>query len=143
MGGYLYKGDVQLKGNFEVISNKPLDSRSVVQNKTELFSMDHFYSYKGMPVVSVDDASIYILIDPDHIGDESGWKRVGTVNIDTESGDVDLSSFVTIDQLNETVKNEVERTMSESVVSKDYLDQVLKGTIKPPVDEWVESIINS
>lgn len=103
--GYLYKGDAVLKGNLLVKSKKPLDSRSVVQNKEELFGMDHFYSYKGMPVVSVDDASIYILIDPDHIGDESGWKRVGTVNIDTESGEIDLSSFVTIDQLNEAVKN--------------------------------------
>lgn len=127
----LYKGDVKLIGTFDVKAKKPLDSRSVVQNKEELFSMDHFYSYKGMPVVSVDDASIYILIDPDHIGDENGWKKVGSVDINTESGEVDLSSFV---------KNIVDEELDDRVISKEYLDKIIRGEITPPINEWVDFV---
>lgn len=114
----MYKGDVKLIGTFDVKAKKPLDSRSVVQNKEELFSMDHFYSYKGMPVVSVDDASIYILIDPDHIGDEKGWKKVGNVDVNPDSGEVDLSTFV---------KNIVDEELDDRVISKEYLDEIING----------------
>ena len=38
--GYLYKGDAILKGNLAVNTPKPLDERSIVQNATELLTID-------------------------------------------------------------------------------------------------------
>lgn len=74
--GYLYNGDAQLKGTLQVLSNKPLDSRLVVQRKNELYSLDPSTAYLGMPVVSIEDDSIYILKNINKISTPEGWKEV-------------------------------------------------------------------
>ena len=95
--GYLYKGDAILKGNLSVATNKPLDARSVVQNATELLTIDPNDAYNGMPVVSIDEAAIYILLDENNISSLDSWKKIGNVIID--GNEIDLSSFVTTSEL--------------------------------------------
>lgn len=95
--GYLYKGDAILKGNLSVATDKPLDNRSVVQNTTELLTIDSEYAYNGMLIVSIDDKSIYILLDKTNISNLSGWQKIGNVVID--GNEIDLSSFVTTKEL--------------------------------------------
>lgn len=95
--GYLYKGDAILKGNLSVATDKPLDERSVVQNITELLTIDSTYAYNGMPVVSIDNESVYILLDKTNISNLASWKRIGTVIVN--GNEIDLSSFVTTSEL--------------------------------------------
>ena len=93
--GYLYKGDATLKGNLSVYTNKPLDDRSVVQNITELLTINPTYAYIGMNVTCIEEKAIYMLLDKDNISSIGGWEKVGT----TEGGDVDLSNYVTKEEL--------------------------------------------
>lgn len=95
--GYLYKGDAILKGNLSVATDKPLDERSIVQNATELLSIDSAYAYNGMPIVSIEDEAIYILLDKTNITNLSAWKKIGTVTIN--GNEIDLSSYVTLSEL--------------------------------------------
>ena len=95
--GYLYKGDAILKGNLSVATDKPLDNRSVVQNTTELLTIDSEYAYNGMLIVSIDNKAIYILLDKTNISNLSGWQKIGNVVID--GNEIDLSSFVTTKEL--------------------------------------------
>ena len=110
--GYLYKGDAILKGNLSVATNKPLDARSVVQNTTELLTIDSTYAYNGMPVVSIDEAAIYILLDENNTSSLDSWKKIGNVIID--GNEVDLSSFVTTSEL-ETQLNTLKTEISNNV----------------------------
>lgn len=106
--GYLYKGDAVLKGNLSIATDKPLDERSIVQNSTELLTISAAYAYNGMPVVSIDDESIYILLDKNNITDLSSWKKIGNVSIN--GNEIDLSSFITTSELNaqlNTTKTEI------------------------------------
>ena len=117
--GYLYKGDAILKGNLSVATDKPLDERSIVQNTTELLTIDSANAYTGMPIVSIDEASVYILLDKTNISSLSSWKRIGTVIIN--GNEIDLSSFVTISELEgqlnvfkTEISNEVDTKISNS-----------------------------
>lgn len=112
---YLYKGDAILKGNLTINSDKPLDSRSVVQNTTELLSIGSTYSYNGMPVVSIDDKSIYLLLDKNNITSLSAWQKIGNVIIN--GNEIDLSSFVTTSEL-ETQLNTLKTEISNNVDTK-------------------------
>ena len=113
--GYLYKGDAILKGNLAVNTPKPLDERSVVQNSTELLTINSTYAYNGMPVVSIDEAAVYILLDKNNISSLKGWKKIGTVVIN--GNEIDLSSFVTTSEL-ETQLNTLKTEISNNVDSK-------------------------
>lgn len=113
--GYLYKGDAILKGNLSVATNKPLDARSVVQNATELLTIDPNDAYNGMPVVSIDEAAIYILLDETNTSSLDSWKKIGNVIID--GNEVDLSSFVTTSEL-ETQLNTIKTEISNNVDTK-------------------------
>ena len=113
--GYLYKGDAILKGNLSVATNKPLDARSIVQNATELLTIDHNDAYNGMPVVSIDEAAIYILLDENNTSSLDSWKKIGNVIID--GNEVDLSSFVTTSEL-ETQLNTLKTEISNNVDTK-------------------------
>ena len=95
--GYLYKGDAILKGNLSVATDKPLDERSIVQNTTELLTINSTYTYNGMPIVNIDESAIYILLDKTNISSLASWKRIGTVIIN--GNEIDLSSFVTTSEL--------------------------------------------
>ena len=113
--GYLYKGDAILKGNLSVATNKPLDARSIVQNATELLTIDSANAYTGMPIVSIDDGAIYILLDENNISSLDSWKKIGNVIID--GNEVDLSSFVTTSEL-ETQLNTLKTEISNNVDTK-------------------------
>ena len=113
--GYLYKGDAILKGNLAVNTPKPLDERSVVQNITELLTIDSTYAYNGMPVVSIDNESVYVLLDKTNISSLSSWKRIGTVIVN--GNEIDLSSFVTTSEL-ETQLNTLKTEISNNVDTK-------------------------
>ena len=113
--GYLYKGDAILKGNLSVATNKPLDARSVVQNATELLTIDPNDAYNGMPIVSIDEAAIYILLDETNTSNLDSWKKIGNVIID--GNEVDLSSFVTTSEL-ETQLNTIKTEISNNVDTK-------------------------
>ena len=110
--GYLYKGDAILKGNLSVATNKPLDARSVVQNAAELLTIDPNDAYNGMPIVSIDEAAIYILLDETNTSSLDSWKKIGNVTID--GNEVDLSSFVTTSEL-ETQLNTLKTEISDNV----------------------------
>lgn len=106
--GYLYKGDAILKGNLAVNTPKPLDERSIVQNTTELLTIDSTYAYNGMPVVSIDEAAIYILLNKTNISNLDSWKKIGTVVVN--GNEIDLSTFVTTSELEiqlNTLKTEI------------------------------------
>ena len=113
--GYLYKGDAILKGNLSVVTNKPLDARSIVQNATELLTIDSANAYTGMPIVSIDEAAIYILLDENNTSSLDSWKKIGNVIID--GNEVDLSSFVTTSEL-ETQLNTLKTEISNNVDTK-------------------------
>lgn len=113
--GYLYKGDAILKGNLSVATNKPLDARSVVQNATELLTIDPNNAYNGMPIVSIDEAAIYILLDETNTSSLDSWKKIGNVIID--GNEIDLSSFVTTSEL-ETQLNTLKTEISNNVDTK-------------------------
>ena len=113
--GYLYKGDAILKGNLSIATNKPLDARSVVQNATELLTIDPNDAYTGMPIVSIDEAAIYILLDENNTSSLDSWKKIGNVIID--GNEVDLSSFVTTSEL-ETQLNTLKTEISNNVDTK-------------------------
>ena len=113
--GYLYKGDAILKGNLSIATNKPLDARSVVQNATELLTIDSANTYTGMPIVSIDEAAIYILLDENNTSSLDSWKKIGNVIID--GNEIDLSSFVTTSEL-ETQLNTLKTEISNNVDTK-------------------------
>ena len=113
--GYLYKGDAILKGNLSIATNKPLDARSVVQNATELLTIDSANAYTGMPIVSIDEAAIYILLDETNTSSLDSWKKIGNVIID--GNEIDLSSFVTTSEL-ETQLNTLKTEISNNVDTK-------------------------
>ena len=113
--GYLYKGDAILKGNLSIATNKPLDARSVVQNATELLTIDSANAYTGMPIVSIDEAAIYILLDKNNTSSLDSWKKIGNVIID--GNEIDLSSFVTTSEL-ETQLNTLKTEISNNVDTK-------------------------
>ena len=113
--GYLYKRDAILKGNLSIATNKPLDARSVVQNATELLTIDSANAYTGMPIVSIDEAAIYILLDENNTSSLDSWKKIGNVIID--GNEIDLSSFVTTSEL-ETQLNTLKTEISNNVDTK-------------------------
>lgn len=109
--GYLYKGDAILKGNLSVATNKPLDARSVVQNATELLTIDPNDAYNGMPVVSIDEAAIYILLDENNTSSLDSWKKIGNVTID--GNEIDLNSFATISEVDSKIITAKEEILTE------------------------------
>lgn len=109
--GYLYKGDAILKGNLSVATNKPLDARSVVQNATELLTIDPNNAYTGMPIVNIDEAAIYILLDKTNISSLESWKKIGTVVIN--GNEIDLSSFITTSEVDSKLTTNKEEILTE------------------------------
>lgn len=73
-----YQGDASLRGNLDVLSDKPLDSRLVVQTKEDLYTLNGAYAYEGMPVSCINEASIYILVNKSKITLSEGWQKVSS-----------------------------------------------------------------
>ena len=135
--GYLYKGDAILKGNLSVATNKPLDARSVVQNTTELLTIDSANAYTGMLIVSIDESAIYMLLDKTNISSLASWKRIGTVIIN--GNEIDLSSFVTISEL-EAQSNVIKTEISNEV---DIKISDSKTEILSEVDTKIETALEN
>lgn len=109
--GYLYKGDAILKGSLSVVTDKPLDERSIVQNTEQLLTIDSTYAYNGMPIVNIDEAAIYILLDKTNISSLDSWKKIGNVIIN--GNEIDLSSFATISEVDSKITTAKEEILTE------------------------------
>ena len=72
--GYKYTGDANLGMSLTIKTPKPLDSRSVVNNLQELYTIPSNTAYQGMTVANIDNGNIYMLIDKSKINEKSGWK---------------------------------------------------------------------
>lgn len=72
--GYKYTGDALLGVSLTVNTPKPLDSRSVVNNLSELYSVPAATAYQGMTVSNVANGNIYMLVDKSKINEKAGWK---------------------------------------------------------------------
>lgn len=138
--GYLYKGDAILKGNLLVKSKKPLDSRSIVQNVDELYTIDVSTAYEGMPVVSIDDATIYLLIDESNIDNEKGWKAITSVNINPDSGEIDLSDYVTFTALQEALATYDLKVDNQIKGALQTYDATVEEKINTKVEEAVSNL---
>ena len=68
-----------------------------------------------MPIVSIDEAAIYILLDENNTSSLDSWKKIGNVIID--GNEIDLSSFVTTSEL-ETQLNTLKTEISNNVDTK-------------------------
>lgn len=138
--GYLYKGDAILKGNLLVKSKKPLDNRSIVQNVNELYDIDVSTAYEGMPVVSIDNATIYLLIDESNIGNKKGWKAITSVNINPDSGEIDLSDYVTFTALQEALSNYDLKVDNQIKEALQTYDATVEEKINTKVEEAVSNL---
>lgn len=138
--GYLYKGDAILKGNLLVKSKKPLDSRSIVQNVNELYDINVSTAYEGMPVVSIDDATIYLLIDESNIGNKKGWKAITSVNINPDSGEIDLSDYVTFTALQEALADYDLKVDNQIKEALQTYDATVEEKINTKVEEAVSNL---
>lgn len=72
--GYKYTGDANLGMSLTIKTPKPLDSRSVVNNLQELYTIPSNTAYQGMTVANIDNGNIYMLIDKSKINEKAGWK---------------------------------------------------------------------
>lgn len=138
--GYLYKGDAILKGNLLVKSKKPLDNRSIVQNVNELYTIDVSTAYEGMPIVSIDEATIYLLIDESNIDNEKGWKAITSVNINPDSGEIDLSDYVTFTALQEALADYDLKVDSQIKGALQIYDTTIEEKINTKVEEAVSNL---
>lgn len=71
---FKYTGDATLGVSLTVETPKPLDTRTVVNDLTELYSIPEKYAYQGMTVSNIDNGNIYMLIDKSKIKYKEGWK---------------------------------------------------------------------
>lgn len=72
--GYKYSGDAILGVSLSVNTPKPLDSRSVVNNLTDLYNIPENTAYQGMTVANLSNGNIYMLVDKSKIKEKAGWK---------------------------------------------------------------------
>lgn len=71
---FKYIGDSIINASFTVQVPKPLDSRTVVNNLAELYSIPSTYAYQGMTVANIDNGNIYMLVDKSKIDQKAGWR---------------------------------------------------------------------
>lgn len=72
--GYMYQGDAVLNASLTVESPKPLDTRTVVEDIENLYSIPESSAYRGMTVANINDGNLYMLIDKTKIKEKAGWK---------------------------------------------------------------------
>lgn len=71
---YKYQGDSILGVSLTVQTPKPLDTRLVVNTRSDLYDIPSQYAYLGMAVACIADGNIYTLIDKNSIKSAAGWK---------------------------------------------------------------------
>lgn len=72
--GYMYQGDAVINASLTVESPKPLDTRTVVEDIENLYSIPESSAYRGMTVANINDGNLYMLIDKTKIKEKAGWK---------------------------------------------------------------------
>lgn len=72
--GYKYTGDSILGVSLNVDTPKPLDIRSVVLTKEDLYNIPAKSAYEGMLVANLEDGNLYMLIDKLNLDNKSGWR---------------------------------------------------------------------
>lgn len=72
--GYKYQGDAVMYASLTINTPKPLDSRSVVDNISELYDIPPETAYPGMTVANIDNGNIYMLVDKLKINEKAGWR---------------------------------------------------------------------
>ena len=135
-----YLGDAIIKGNLTVQTDKPLDSRLVVQNSTELYTIDPTYAYVGMPVISIEDDTIYILKDKSKINLPTGWKKVSEEENLPPQPPVKQEKIVVLE---ENEYNSLEEKEQDTLY---FILEPIDGwmfpiVLKDPNDGWVFQIV--
>lgn len=67
-----HEGTLKLTSNIEPKMNAPLDARLVVQEKGDLYTLEH--PYEGM-IVSLKTGGAFQLVGPDQ-ADEANWEPI-------------------------------------------------------------------
>lgn len=127
---FKYNGDATLKGNLNVSTNKPLDARSVVQSLSDLYGISDKVAYIGMCIVVIDEEAIYMLKNLTNIANNTGWKKIGSITIDSETGEIDLTDYATLTYVNEAIQNAIENM---DVPNPITVDSIVTETGSNPV----------
>lgn len=145
---FKYLGDGTLKGNLDVNSNKPLDTRGVVDALADLYEISSSIAYVGMPVVVVEESAIYILKDIANIASADGWRKVGSISVTTDEGTVDLTtllaSYATTEQLTtqvEKLTKYIDSSVQDVTITMD--SEVTKNSERPVKSSGIYKAINA
>lgn len=85
---FKFKGSVKILGAYDVNTKRPLDNRNVVQKVEDLYKIEHFYSYEGMPVTVIDEGAIYVLLDDNKRGSPDGWSKIAAIEVCKTANDL-------------------------------------------------------
>lgn len=75
-------GNVQYGSTFDIGATRPIDSRLIVDKISDLtnpetWPLETAPAYTGMPVIVLEDLSLYILKDEKHKDEIEYWKKAG------------------------------------------------------------------
>ena len=121
----IFKGDVNFGFVINQTGAQPLDSRSVVQNYTELLKSETFGTaiYNGMTVATIDEQKVYMLVDKTKATLDEGWKEIGS-----GSGSLAISAFTI------TAENKIAEATAENIGQIIY---VTSGTESYPAGPYI------
>lgn len=136
--GYKYTGEALLKTPFEVISTLPLDNRTVVNSKQDLYDIPDNSAYAGMTIANLEDGNIYMLRDIDNITNGSGWKASGIDIITCTYSDYQKWSENTKEDF--TPKNPKEECLNPDSYYYVIEDDSLKGRYL--TQSWGDNIVS-
>lgn len=71
---YTYQGLGKMSTPLTINMDKPLDTRTVVNNTSDLYTIPPAQAYRGMTISNLEDGNIYMLIDKNKITKSEGWK---------------------------------------------------------------------
>lgn len=71
---YRYTGLGEMSTPLKIVANAPLDTRTVVNNTSDLYQVPTDQAYRGMTISNLEDGNIYMLIDENKITKQEGWK---------------------------------------------------------------------
>lgn len=136
MGKKITGASITLPAPFNATSSDPVDSRFVVETKSDLINKETFgysgnycYIYEGIPVYVSDEQATYTYMGPFDKGNgvpiEGG---MNTLDNWIKTGDKDLninSISETIDTINSTITTEINRAKQ---AESDLSDQIVQAT---------------
>ena len=71
---YAYTGQGNINIPLNVNTPAPLDTRTVVKLKEDLYSIPKSQAYNGMTVANINDGNLYMLVNINEIDNAAGWK---------------------------------------------------------------------